>query len=131
MRILIFGLENIRLLSNIFNFDDHKIVFLVKNDEKDIYNDLIEKCELILFNFNNFSDIDFSTFDHFDLFIVSSSKDNLNSLFIHRLDQIYPEHNKFVFIKDSNFAELQRDFGFNVLSTDELLRGNVIDILGG
>ena len=131
MRILIFGSYNIKLFSHVFDFDDHDVFLLLSKDEKPRYNNLIEKCESIFFNFSNFSDIDFSEFDKFDLFIVSSGNDSVNSLFIHRLDQIYPDHRKIVFIKDSQFAELQRDFGFNVVSSDEILRENIIDILGG
>ena len=76
-------------------------------------------------------DIDFSKFDGIDLFIVASSDDNLNALFIHRLHQEYPDQEKILFIKDSHFAELQRDFGFNVFSINELLRGKLVDLLGG
>ena len=69
--------------------------------------------------------------DGIDLFIVASSDDNRNALFIHRLEQEYPDQEKILFIKDPHFAELQRDFGFNVLSTNELLRGKLVDLLGG
>jgi|TARA_B100002003_G_C13971109_1_gene469947 hypothetical protein len=133
MRILIFGSEYFKLFSNVLNFDENQVVlFFEKNDQQVLTHSILSSnFEKETFNSKNMIDIDFSKFDGIDLFIVASSNDNLNALFIHRLDQEYPDQEKILFIKDPHFAELQRDFGFNVLSTNELLREKLVDFIGG
>ena len=133
MRILIFGSEYFKLFSNVLNFYENQVVlFFEKNDQQVLTHSILSSnFEKETFNSKNMIDIDFSKFDGIDLFIVASSNDNLNALFIHRLDQEYPDQEKILFIKDPHFAELQRDFGFNVLSTNELLREKLVDFIGG
>ena len=133
MRILIFGSEYFKLFSNVLNFDENQVVvFSEKNDQQIVAHSILSSnFEKEIYFSKNMIDIDFSKFEGIDLFIVASCNDNLNALFIHRLDQEYPDQEKILFIKDSHFAELQRDFGFNVFSINELLRGKLVDLLGG
>ena len=133
MRILIFGSEYFKLFSNVLNFDENQVVIISeKNDQQIVAHSILSSnFEREIYFSKNMIDIDFSKFEGIDLFFVASSNDNLNALFIHRLDQEYPDQEKILFIKDPHFAELQRDFGFNVLSINELMRGKLVDLLGG
>ena len=133
MKILIFGSEYFKLFSNVLNFDENQVLLFSKKNDQEVLNHSISSSNFqkeTYFSINMI-DINFSKFDGIDLFIVASSDDNRNALFIHRLEQEYPDQEKILFIKDPHFAELQRDFGFNVLSTNELLRGKLVDLLGG
>ena len=133
MKILIFGSEYFKLFSNVLNFDENQVLLFSKKNDQEVLNHSIASSNFQKETYfsKNMIDIDFSKFDEIDLFIVASSDDNLNALFIHRLDLEYPDQEKILFIKDSHFAELQRDFGFNVFSINELLRGKLVDLLGG
>ena len=133
MKILIFGSEYFKLFSNVLNFDENQVLLFSKKNDQEVLNHSIASSNFQKETYfsKNMIDIDFSKFEGIDLFIVASSNDNLNALFIHRLDQEYPDQEKILFIKDSHFAELQRDFGFNVLSINELMRGKLVDLLGG
>ena len=133
MKILIFGSEYFKLFSNVLNFDENQVLLFSKKNDQEVLNHSIASSNFQKETYfsKNMIDIDFSKFDEIDLFIVASSDDNRNALFIHRLEQEYPDQEKILFIKDPHFAELQRDFGFNVLSTNELLRGKLVDLLGG
>lgn len=133
MKILIFGSEYFKLFSNVLNFDENQVLLFSEKNDQEVLNHSISSSNFqkeTYFSINMI-DINFSKFDEIDLFIVASSDDNLNALFIHRLDQEYPDQEKILFIKDSHFAELQRDFGFNVFSITELLRGKLVDLFGG
>tara|TARA_B110000014_G_C19898161_1_gene464663 strand:+ start:44 stop:454 length:411 start_codon:yes stop_codon:yes gene_type:complete len=133
MRILIFGSEYFKLFPNILNFDENQVLLFSEKNDQRVLNHSISSSNFQKETYfsKNMIDIDFSKFDGIDLFIVASSNDTLNALFIHRLEQEYPDQEKILFIKDPYFAELQRDFGFNVLSVNELLRGKLVDLIGG
>ena len=133
MRILVFGSEYFKLFSNVLDFDENQVMFFSEKDDQHVFNHSVSgnNFQNETFFSRNMIDVNFSKFDEIDLFIVASSNDNLNALFIHRLNQEYPDQEKILFIKDPHFAELQRDFGFNVLSINELMRGKLVDLLGG
>ena len=133
MRILIFGSNFLKLLSSVLDFDENEVVLLVDDnfEEFSVNNYFGSNVKTKILYFKNMIDVDMAEFEKVDLFISASEDDKSNALFIHRVNQIYPDKEKVTFIRDAHFAELQRDFGFKVLSSDELLRERLVDLLGG
>ena len=133
MRILIYGSNFLKLLSSVIDFDQNEVIIIVNEnfEEFSVKDYFTSKIRTKILYFEDMDYINFNEFNEVDLFISSSKDDKSNALFMHRVNEIYPNQEKITFIKDAHFAELQRDFGFKVLSSDELLRERLVDLLGG